>query len=112
MAGQGYGRVALPTGWAGGAGPVRGMGHGLLAVAQVGEATGRACASTSICFGMHLVGSAVIAAKANRRQQEHYLEPIAAGDHLTTLALSEPGTGGEFWLPQTRMEQVGEADCG
>ncbi|MCP9985606.1 acyl-CoA/acyl-ACP dehydrogenase [Streptomyces sudanensis] len=84
-----------------------GMGHGLLAVAQVGEATGRACASTSICFGMHLVGSAVIAAKANRRQQEHYLEPIAAGDHLTTLALSEPGTGGEFWLPQTRMEQVG-----
>ncbi|MFF9753161.1 acyl-CoA dehydrogenase family protein [Streptomyces sp. NPDC014344] len=85
-----------------------GMGHGLLAVAQVGEATGRACASTSICFGMHLVGSAVIAAKASRRQQEHYLEPIAAGEHLTTLALSEPGTGGEFWLPQTRMERMAE----
>ncbi|URN12557.1 acyl-CoA dehydrogenase family protein [Streptomyces radiopugnans] len=44
-----------------------GMGHGLLAVAQVGEATGRACASTSICFGMHLVGSAVISAQARRR---------------------------------------------
>lgn len=85
-----------------------GMGHGLLAVVQVGEATGRACASTSICFGMHLVGSAVIAAKSSRRQREHYLEPIAAGGHLTTLALSEPGTGGEFWLPQTRMEAVGD----
>ncbi|WP_166026096.1 acyl-CoA dehydrogenase family protein [Streptomyces chilikensis] len=85
-----------------------GMGHGLLAVAQVGEATGRACASTSICFGMHLVGSAVIAAKAGSWQQERYLEPIAAGEHLTTLALSEPGTGGEFWLPQTRMESVGD----
>ncbi|WP_344632538.1 acyl-CoA dehydrogenase family protein [Streptomyces glaucosporus] len=84
-----------------------GMGHGLLAVAQVGEATGRACASTSICFGMHLVGSAVIAAKAGERQGERYLEPIAAGEHLTTLALSEPMTGGEFWLPQTRMERSG-----
>jgi alkylation response protein AidB-like acyl-CoA dehydrogenase len=85
-----------------------GMGHGLLAVAQVGEATGRACASTSICFGMHLVGSAVIAAKAGGRQQEAYVQPIAAGEHLTTLALSEPGTGGEFWLPQLRMERVPE----
>ncbi|MBB6439727.1 acyl-CoA dehydrogenase family protein [Streptomyces candidus] len=84
-----------------------GMGHGLLAVAQVGEVTGKGCASTSICFGMHLVGSAVIAAKANRCHQKDYLEPIAAGEHLTTLALSEPATGGEFWLPQTRMERSG-----
>ncbi|MFV0131168.1 acyl-CoA dehydrogenase family protein [Streptomyces sp. HMX112] len=84
-----------------------GMGHGLLAVAQVGEATGRACASTSICFGMHLVGSAVIAAKAGEEQRERYLVPIAAGEHLTTLALSEPATGAEFWLPQTRMERSG-----
>ncbi|WP_308283006.1 acyl-CoA dehydrogenase family protein [Pseudonocardia nigra] len=84
-----------------------GLGHGLLAVAQVGEATGRACASTSICFGMHLVASAVIAAKATPLQQERYLRPIAAGRHLTTLAVSEPGTGGEFWLPQTRMQHLG-----
>ncbi|NJP99510.1 acyl-CoA dehydrogenase family protein [Streptomyces zingiberis] len=85
-----------------------GMGHGLLAVAQVGEATGRACASASICFGMHLAASAVIAAKAGGEQQERFLGPIAAGEHLTTLALSEPGTGGEFWLPQTRMEHGGD----
>ncbi|MFB7459241.1 MULTISPECIES: acyl-CoA dehydrogenase family protein [unclassified Streptomyces] len=84
-----------------------GMGQALLAVAQVGEATGRACASTSICFGMHLVASAVIAAKATPHHARAYLEPIAAGEHLTTLALSEPGTGGEFWLPQTRMEGQG-----
>ncbi|MFJ4873359.1 acyl-CoA dehydrogenase family protein [Streptomyces sp. NPDC088757] len=84
-----------------------GMGHGLLAIAQVGEATGKACASTSICFGMHLVGSAVLAAKASGHQRENYLKPIAAGEHLTTLALSEPSTGGEFWLPQTRMERSG-----
>lgn len=84
-----------------------GMGHGLLAVAQVGEVTGRACASTSICFGMHLVASAVLAAKASDEQYEKYLAPIVAGRHLTTLAVSEPGTGAEFWLPQTRMERAG-----
>jgi alkylation response protein AidB-like acyl-CoA dehydrogenase len=84
-----------------------GMGHGLVAVAQVGEATGRACASTSICFGMHLVASAVMAANATSVQQEKYLDHIVTGRHLTTLAVSEPGTGGEFWLPQTRMEHAG-----
>ncbi len=84
-----------------------GMGHGLLAVAQVGEATGRGCASTSICFGMHLVASAVIAADASQVHQERYLTPIVAGQHLTTLAVSEPGTGGEFWLPQTSMAHAG-----
>jgi alkylation response protein AidB-like acyl-CoA dehydrogenase len=84
-----------------------GMGHGLLAVAKVGEATGRACASTSICFGMHLVAAAVIAAKAERPEQRACLTAIAAGQHLTTLALSEPGTGAEFWLPQSQMELIG-----
>ncbi|WP_229068787.1 acyl-CoA dehydrogenase family protein [Actinoplanes sp. DH11] len=85
-----------------------GLGHGLLAVARVGEVTGRYCASTSICFGMHLVGSAVLGAKATAWHEQRYLRPIAAGEHLTTLALSEPGTGSEFWLPQTRMHDDGD----
>ncbi len=104
------GMVALRSALGGLVVPERfgGMGQGLSAVVQVGEATGRACASTSICFGMHLVGSAVIAAKATNFHQERYLTPIVEGRHLTTLALSEPGVGGEFWLPQTRMELSGE----
>ncbi len=81
-----------------------GLGHGLLAVARVGEIIGRHCASTSICFGMHLVASAVVGAKATAWQEQEYLRPIAAGEHLSTLALSEPGTGSEFWLPQCRMQ--------
>lgn len=104
------GMVALRTALGGLVVPERfgGMGQGLSAVVQVGEVTGRACASTSICFGMHLVASAVIAAKATGFHQERYLTPIAEGRHLTTLALSEPGVGGEFWLPRTRMEHTGE----
>ena len=80
-----------------------GLGYGLLALAQVCEVLGRACASTAICFGMHCVGAAVIAAKATAAQKREYLEPIAAGRHLTTLALSEPGTGVHFYLPMTEL---------
>jgi alkylation response protein AidB-like acyl-CoA dehydrogenase len=80
-----------------------GLGLGLLALAQVCEELGQECASTAISFGMHCVASAVIAAKATPFQQEHYLGPIAAGHHFTTLALSEPGSGSHFYFPQTRL---------
>lgn len=83
-----------------------GMGYGLLALAQVCEVLGRTCASTALCYGMHCVGTAVIAAKATPDQQERYLEPICAGKHLTTLALSEPGTGSHFYLPQTQLREL------
>jgi alkylation response protein AidB-like acyl-CoA dehydrogenase len=83
-----------------------GMGHGLLALARVCEALGRACPSCALCFGMHCVGAAVLAAKATPDQVERYLEPISRGEHLTTLALSEPGTGAHFYLPQARLDPV------
>jgi alkylation response protein AidB-like acyl-CoA dehydrogenase len=80
-----------------------GLGHGLLALAHVCEALGQACPSTALCFGMHCVGSAVIAAKATAEQQTRYLAPISAGEHLTTLALSEPGSGAHFYIPQAQL---------
>ncbi|WNG14273.1 acyl-CoA dehydrogenase [Cystobacter fuscus] len=83
-----------------------GQGQGLVALARTCEVLGRVCASTAICFGMHCVGSAVLAAKATSFHQRTFLEPIAAGKHLTTLALSESGTGAHFYLPQTRLTAV------
>lgn len=80
-----------------------GHGQGLLALAAVSAEIGRACPSSSLCFGMHCVGTAVIAAKATEDQQERYLRPIAAGRHITTLALSEAGSGAHFYLPETRL---------
>jgi alkylation response protein AidB-like acyl-CoA dehydrogenase len=79
-----------------------GLGQGLLGLAQVCEQIGRECASTGLCFGMHCVGSAVIAAKATNDHQ-HYLLAINQGRHLTSLALSEPGTGVHFYFPQTQL---------
>lgn len=86
---------------------VGGAGLGMRGLVGVCEALGRVCASTAICYGMHAVATAVVAAKATERQTKEFLAPIAAGEHLTTLALSEPGTGAQFWLPQTRaMREV------
>lgn len=85
-----------------------GLGQGLLALIRVCELIGRECTSTALCYGMHCVGSAVLAAKATPDQQQRYLEPIAAGAHITTLALSEPGTGIHFYFPQTQLHPDGD----
>lgn len=81
-----------------------GLGQGLQTLARVCEIIGRQCASTALCFGMHCVGAAVIAARATPGQMQRYLAPICRGDHVTTLALSEPGTGVHFYFPSTSME--------
>lgn len=86
-----------------------GFGEGLSALAQVTEVLGQACSSTAMCFGMHSVATAVIAAKATPYQEEQYLRPIAAGRHVTSLALSEPGTGAHFFLPRATFRREADA---
>ena len=83
-----------------------GQGQGLLALARVCETLGQECASTAICYGMHCVGASVIAANATPDQQERFLAPICEGRHITTLSLSEAGTGVHFYLPQAGLEAV------
>lgn len=96
---SGLGGLVLPEAYGG-------SGCGLLALTKACELLGQECSSTAICFGMHCVGSSVIAANATQDQQERFLEPISAGRHLTTLSLSEAGTGVHFYLPQTSLESV------
>lgn len=81
-----------------------GQGFGLSGVAKVCEILGKACPSTAMCFGMHLVGSAVVSAKATPEQEEKFLIPIAKGEHLTTLSLSEPGTGVNLYIPEAELK--------
>ncbi|TVZ40959.1 alkylation response protein AidB-like acyl-CoA dehydrogenase [Alteromonadaceae bacterium 2753L.S.0a.02] len=81
-----------------------GREQGLLALAVLGETIAGGCASSALCYAMHCVGSAVIAAKATPYHEEKYLAPIAKNQHLTTLALSEKGTGAHFYMPQTHLE--------
>jgi alkylation response protein AidB-like acyl-CoA dehydrogenase len=83
-----------------------GLGQGLLTLAKVCEQLSRECASTGICFGMHCVGTSVIAVNATSAQQQEFLTPICEGRHITTLSLSETGTGVHFYLPQTQLNSV------
>lgn len=85
-----------------------GQGQGLSALLAISRVLARESPSTALCYAMHCVGTAVIAAKATAYHREAYLEPIARGEHVTTLALSEPGTGAFFWLPETRLAQAGD----
>lgn len=84
-----------------------GQGHGLTGLLQACEILGQECASTAICYGMHCVGASVIDAHATPGQVKDFLAPICEGEHLTTLALSEPATGIHFYFPSTRMQADG-----
>ena len=95
---SGLGGLLIPQAWGG-------AGQGLKSLLIVCEELGRECPSSALAFGMHCVGSAVIAARATPKQAEDILTPIAMGEHLTTLALSEPGTGSYFYYPQTKIEK-------
>lgn len=83
-----------------------GLGAGMSVLSEVTEILGRSCSSTAMCFGMHCVATAVLAAKATPDQEEHLLRPIARGEHITTLSLSEPGTGAHFYLPRATFTPV------
>lgn len=93
----GLGGLVLPA-------TVNGLGLGMVGLARVCEEIAPHCASTAISWGMHHVASAVLAAKATGEQAERLLGPIAAGQHLTTLALSEPDTGSHFYFPETKLK--------
>jgi isovaleryl-CoA dehydrogenase len=80
-----------------------GHGEGMVGLLAIAETLGRESGSTALCYAMHCVGTAVLGAKATDYQKQQYLEPIARGEHITTLALSEPGTGIHFYIPQSRL---------
>src|SRR5262249_2021962 len=86
-----------------------GQGQGLLALAAVAQARGRRCSSRSMGYAMPCVGTPAIAPKATSDHAERYRRPIARGRHVTTLALTETGTGSHFYLPETACRREGDA---
>ena len=96
---QGFGGLVVPQRYGG-------KGHGLVMLARVCEQLSKECASTGICYGMHCVGASVIAANATELQGKAFLAPICEGKHITTLSLSETGTGSYYYLPQTSLVAV------
>lgn len=95
----GLGGLLLPADFSG-------LGLGASALGQVCEVLGEQCASTSLCFGMHLVATSVLASKATSEQAARLLTPCAEGEGLVGLALSERGTGARFWSPRSTLTRA------
>jgi isovaleryl-CoA dehydrogenase len=82
-----------------------GAGGGLGALAHACEALGSACASTGMVYLMHAVTSATIAGGGGERAAE-YLQGLASGQLVGTLAFSERGTGAHFYAPELRAART------
>ncbi|MGA2073990.1 MAG: acyl-CoA dehydrogenase family protein [Terriglobia bacterium] len=76
-----------------------GAGAGIPEMAQALERMAQACASTAMVTLMHYCGTAVIASRGSAVLKQTLLPAIAGGEHLTTLAFSEAGSGGHFYMP-------------
>jgi alkylation response protein AidB-like acyl-CoA dehydrogenase len=74
---------------------VGGIAGGLRAATAAVQRVARGCGSTAMVLCMHYVATAVIEQHGSRAVRES----IARGQHLTSLALSEQGSRGQFWAP-------------
>ena len=83
-----------------------GGGQGLRAFAGVAEQLAKGCSSTAMVFVMHVSAAQAIAASTTIARKAEMLREIAAGRHLTTLALSEKGSRSQFWAPVSRLSQA------
>jgi alkylation response protein AidB-like acyl-CoA dehydrogenase len=85
-----------------------GKGQGPRAFAAVVEELANVCASTAMIYVMHVTAAQAIASSSTLSYRDDVLRQIAAGRHLTTLALSEKGSRSQFWAPVSQLvEQNG-----
>ena len=80
-----------------------GMGQGLRVVAAVLDEIAQYCASTAMCYLMHLCGVSAYLASVN--QMPDVLRAVVKGEHLSTLAWSEFGSRSHFWAPVSKEER-------
>ncbi len=85
-----------------------GAGASMADAARALETLGGACASTAMVTLMHYCGTAVIAAKGSNELKRSLLPAVARGKHLSTLAFSEAGSGGHFYMPVSEATRNGD----
>ena len=83
-----------------------GAGLGPRAFAGVVEELAQACGSTAMIFVMHTCATQAIASSNTLEGRDRLLGEIAAGRHLTTLALSERGSRANFWAPVSHLDEA------
>jgi alkylation response protein AidB-like acyl-CoA dehydrogenase len=85
-----------------------GAGEGMRAFCAVTEELAQACASTAMIYVMHVSAQQAIASSPILAERAAILKDIAAGRHLTTLALSEAGSRSQFWAPVSKLVVRGD----
>ncbi len=86
-----------------------GPGGDILTTTFVVEELARACASTAMCYTMHISAVPLIAALVDDGQRERFLEPIIRGELLLSVAMTEPGSGNRLWHMDSYA--VTDGDC-
>lgn len=82
-----------------------GPGGNIKTAALVIEELAQGCASTAMCYTMHLSTVPMIAALVEGEQIEKFLMPIIRGERLNSLAMSEPGSGNRLWHMDSYAQQ-------
>jgi alkylation response protein AidB-like acyl-CoA dehydrogenase len=85
-----------------------GKGQGPRAYAAVVEELAQACASTAMVYVMHISAAQSVASSKTLAGRDDLLRQIAAGKHLSTLALSERGSRSHFWAPVSKLDPKGD----
>jgi alkylation response protein AidB-like acyl-CoA dehydrogenase len=84
-----------------------GAGAGIAEMSQVLDMQAQNCASTAMITLMHYCATAVIAAKGGDALKKLLLPICARGENISTLAFSEAGSGGHFYMPVSEVHESG-----
>ncbi len=87
-----------------------GAAAGIAEMSQVVDTQAQNCASTAMVTLMHFCATAVIAAKASEALRKEILPAVARGEHISTLAFSEAGSGGHFYAPVSEIHKSGSQE--
>src|SRR5437660_8996789 len=86
-----------------------GAGMGYLGHCVAMEEVSRASASVGLSYGAHSnLCVNQIRRNGNERQKRKYLPKLISGDHVGSLAMSEPGAGSDVVSMKTRAEKKGD----
>ena len=85
-----------------------GPGGTVKSLALVIEELAQGCASTAMCYTMHMSGLLVIASLVEGRQIETFLQPVIDGECLNSFAMSEPGSGNRLWHMDSYAQRDGD----
>ena len=86
-----------------------GSGLGYLEHVVAMEEVSRASASVGLSYGAHSnLGINQIRRNGTEEQKRRYLPKLISGEHVGSLAMSEPGAGSDVVSMQTRAEKKGD----